>query len=219
MKKQKFLLCQPHSDDILLSCAHYLFNSDYEVCVLTVENDEKRISEDNKLFEFLDIPHAHLDVPFKDESYYGFHKEYKEVTSENSYEYLKGYFGKEVLKNIEKALIKWVKNFTEKNKGYTIVAPWGIGNPFHIFVRDILERNFEGLLYYREFPHSYKKRSRAQLDKQSLSYKRVELITDVETHEVKFQLASKFYRTQSGLLFYEQNYIKKQLPEEIYKKL
>jgi hypothetical protein len=34
--------------------------------------------------------------------------------------------------------------------------------------------------------------------------------------DVKWQLASKFYRTQSGLLFYEQGYIKKNLPEEVY---
>ena len=40
-----------------------------------------------------------------------------------------------------------------------------------------------------------------------------------EFHEVKWKLASKFYRSQSGLQFYEQGYIKKELPEEIYSRI
>ena len=33
---------------------------------------------------------------------------------------------------------------------------------------------------------------------------------------VKWDLAKKFYKSQSGLMFYEQGYIKKNLPEELY---
>ena len=43
--KQKLLLVQPHSDDILFSCSYFLFSDKYDVEVLTVENNEKRIAE------------------------------------------------------------------------------------------------------------------------------------------------------------------------------
>ena len=97
MKTEKLLLIQPHSDDILFSCSHFLFLPQYEVQVLTVENDPKRILEDEKLFDFLNIPFHHLDLDFKDDSYYGFNKEYKEVTVEAAYKHLNEYFGRETL--------------------------------------------------------------------------------------------------------------------------
>lgn len=219
--KEKLLLIQPHSDDILFSCSHYLFFPEkYEVQVLTVENDEKRISEDAKLYDFLGIPFHHLEVDFRDESYYGYNKEYKEVTIENTYEYLNKYFGKDTLNEIEYELMEWINKFMKKNKGYVIVAPWGVGHPFHLFVRDTLEKFISIMYYYREFPHSYKRRSQAQVEKQKSAgnYWLKESVDVKEFHDIKWKLASKFYRSQSGLQFYEQGYIKKQLPEEIYQK-
>lgn len=218
MKTEKLLLIQPHSDDILFSCSHILFLPQYEVQVLTVENDPKRISEDEKLFDFLNIPFHHLELDFHDESYYGFHKNYKEVTLGATYKYLNEYFGRETIKEIEDVLVNWVQDFMKKNKGYCIVAPWGIGHPFHLFVRETLQSKFSFMFYYREFPHSYKRRSQSQVEKQKNEYKLERSVPVQEFHEVKWKLASKFYRSQSGLLFYEQNYIKKNLPEEIYVK-
>ena len=72
--------------------------------------------------------------------------------------------------------------------------------------------------YYREFPHSYKRRSQHQVELQKQEYRMERSVPVQEFHEVKWKLASKFYRSQSGLLFYEQGYIKKELPEEIYVK-
>jgi len=83
MEEKKLLLVQPHSDDILFSCFHLLIKEDVEVQVLTVENDPRRIEEDQKLYDFLNIPFHHLDLDFKDESYYGFKKEYPEVNLEH----------------------------------------------------------------------------------------------------------------------------------------
>lgn len=220
--KIKLLLISPHSDDILFSCSHYLFLPQYEVQVLTVENDPKRIAEDKKLFEFLNIPFHHLELDFHDESYYGFHKEYKEVTVENTYEYLRKYFGENTINEIEKTLKEWVERFLKKNKEYSVVLPWGVGHPFHLFVRETLETSSisSTIWFYREFPHSYKRRSQAQVERQTkhsmyyLHHK--EEVKDFD--DVKWKLASKFYKSQSGLLFFEQGYIKKQLPEEIYLK-
>jgi LmbE family N-acetylglucosaminyl deacetylase len=220
MEEKKLLLVQPHSDDILFSCFHLLIKEDVEVQVLTVENDPRRIEEDQKLYDFLNIPFHHLNLDFKDESYYGFKKEYPEVNLENTYAYLQKYFGKETMNEIEMELVEWIRRFLKKNKGYTIVAPWGIGHPFHFFVKKILENTVGFMYYYREFPHSYKRRAQSQVAIQSnpslyMLYSSVDV---KEFHEAKWKLASKFYRSQSGLLFYEMGYIKKQLPEEIYVK-
>lgn len=217
---EKLLIVSPHSDDALFCCSHTLFLPEYEVQVLTVENDSKRILEDEKLFDFINVPFHHLDVDFKDESYYGFHKKYKEVNQETAFEHLNEYFGKDKLKEIADVLVKWVSDFLERNREYRVMAPWGVGHPFHFFVRHVLEEHFEHRMeYYREFPHSYKRRSQPQVQKQLDEYFLVRSVPVEEFHEVKFKLASKFYKSQSGLLFFEQGYIKKQLPEEVYKKL
>jgi hypothetical protein len=73
--------------------------------------------------------------------------------------------------------------------------------------------------YYREFPHSYKKRSRVQVEKQQQVYELIHSFSVTEFDDVKWQLAKKFYKSQSSLLWFEQGYIKKQLPEEIYMKI
>lgn len=216
MKIEKLLLIQPHSDDILLSCSHYLFQPEYEVQVLTVENNPKRIKEDEKLFNFLNVPFHHLELDFIDESYYSFHKNYREVTEETAYEHLNEYFGMKTMSEIKISLVKWVKGFLENNPGYSVVIPWGIGHPFHFYVRDIIQSITYNIRYYREFPHSYKRRSQLQVKKQEQEYELENSVDTKDFHEIKWKLASKFYKTQSGLLFFEQGYIKKQLPEEIY---
>lgn len=216
-KINKYLIIQPHSDDALFNCSHLLFSMKDEVKILTVENDSKRIGEDIKLYGFLNIPYFHLNVDFKDESYYGYNKEYKEVTVKDTYDYLKKYFGSDKLEEIKEALVKWVNDFMLKNSDYKIIVPWGVGHPFHLFIRDICQKALSyKLLYYREFPHSYKKRSQIQVEEQKKIYTLLELVSVEDFHDIKWKLASKFYRSQSGLQFYEQGYIKKKLPEEIY---
>ncbi len=214
---KKVLIISPHSDDALFSCSHVLFLPEYEeVQVLTVENDAKRIAEDEKLFKFLNIPFHHLNVEFKDESFYQFHKDYKDLIGYEALEYLEAYFGKDKCNEIRSALVNWVSNFLKEHPDYTVLSPWGIGHPFHYFVKHCLESFISKLWYYREFPHSYKRRSQAQVVREQKNYFLSRSVPTEDFHEVKFKLASKFYRSQSGLLFYEQGYIKKQLPEEIY---
>lgn len=214
--KLRLLCIQPHSDDILLSAAHLLFSDKYEVSILTVENNPKRVKEDEKLYKFLSIPYHHLTVDFDDQSYYGYHKQYKEVTVDDSLTYLNQFFGNGVLDEIEVELMDYVQAFQKKNKDSIVVAPWGVGHPFHLFVRNVLEKYISLLWYYREFPHSYKKRSKVQVEKQKEQYNLLSSTPVEEFADVKWELAKKFYKTQSGLLFYEQGYIRKNLSEEIY---
>lgn len=217
-RNKKLLLVQPHSDDILFSCSHLLFDDSYEKEVLTIENNSKRIAEDERLYQFLGIPFHHLDVEFDDQSYYGYHKKYKEVTVEQSYDYLREFFDSYTLNEIEDAVEKFLSKFFKRNKveDVTVVAPWGVGHPFHLFIRDVLEKKISVMWYYREFPHSYKRRSQAQVDKQKKEYKLLSSTPVEDFDDVKWELAKKFYKSQSSLLWFEQGYINKRIPEEVY---
>lgn len=217
-RNKKLLLVQPHSDDILFSCSHLLFDDSYEKEVLTIENNSKRIAEDESLYQFLGIPFHHLEVDFDDQSYYGYHKQYKEVTVEQSYDYLREFFDSYTLNEIEDAVEKFLSKFFKRNKveDVTVVAPWGVGHPFHLFIRDVLEKKISVMWYYREFPHSYKRRSQAQVDKQKKEYKLLSSTPVEDFDDVKWELAKKFYKSQSSLLWFEQGYINKRIPEELY---
>ena len=217
-RNKKLLLVQPHSDDILFSCSHLLFDDSYEKEVLTIENNSKRIAEDERLYQFLGIPFHHLEVEFDDQSYYGYPKQYKEVTVEQSYTYLREFFDSYTLNEIEDAVEKFLSKFFKRNKveDVTVVAPWGVGHPFHLFIRDVLEKKISVMWYYREFPHSYKRRSQAQVDKQKKEYKLLSSTPVEDFDDVKWELAKKFYKSQSSLLWFEQGYINKRIPEEVY---
>jgi hypothetical protein len=219
VENEKYLIVSPHSDDALLCAAHVILGDGFEVEIVTVENDPIRIEEDKKLYGFLNIPFHHLDVEFKDESYYGHKKEYPQgVTVENSFAYLRSYLGSDTLNEIEEALHSFIRKFfkDKKHRGFKILAPWGIGHPFHLFVRYCVQLEVSNAEYYREFPHSYKKRAQAQVELQSREYELVRSVPVEGFADIKWKLARKFYRSQSGLLFYEQGYIKKNLPEEIW---
>lgn len=213
---KKILCIQPHSDDVLFSASYFLFDKKYSTEVLTIENNERRVKEDAKLYEFLGIPYHHLEVPFDDESFYSFHKKYKEVTSENSEAHLVDFFGQETVDAIRKEVVTFITNFKKKHKHVQLVIPWGVGHPMHCFIRDVIEGVTENLWYYRDFPHSYKKRARSQVEAQLLKYEIFKSIPVEDFHDVKWELARKFYKSQSGLLWFEQGYIKKKLPEDIY---
>lgn len=223
-KLQKILCIQPHSDDVLLSASHVLLNGDYEVQVLCVESDPKRVPEDQRLYEFLNIPYANLGIEFVDNSYYEFRQMYKGACRwEEVLPFCEEYFGKTLLKDLRDALIAWVVKFRKKNPDCQILAPMGIGHPFHLYVHEVLRAAFPKLggamQFYREFPHSYKKRAQEQLREAQAHMVLSRSVPIDDFADVKWRLASKFYRTQSGLLFYEQGYIKKNLPEEIYVEL
>lgn len=216
---KKLLIIQPHSDDALFSAAHLLFSENYDKEVLTIENNQKRVAEDTKLYNFLEIPYHHLEVPFEDNSFYSFHKKYKDVNSENAEEHLINYFGADTVEAIRNEIIAFLQKYMKRIKDdCKIVIPWGVGHPMHIFVRDCVESVVpaEKLLYYRDFPHSYKKRAKTQVAEQLKEYKLKESVPVDEFHDAKWELAKKFYKSQSGLLWFEQGYIGKQLPEEIY---
>lgn len=215
-KIKKVLLISPHSDDALFSCAHALLSDDFITEVLTIENNQKRIEEDKKLYEFLGIPFNHLTVEFDDQSFYNYHKLYKDFNHEVCMSYLTEFFGEDKLEEIAMALYLFIGDFRKTHPDYLIIAPFGQSHPFHYYIHYLLSDVAD--FFYREFPHSYKKRAQQQFQESLRGFELYKSVPTVEIHDTKFALARKFYKTQSGLLWYEQNYINKMLPEELYVK-
>lgn len=213
----KILIVQPHSDDALFSCAHVLFNKDYDVEVLTVENNPKRVAEDEELYSFLNVPYYHLNVEFDDQSYYEYFKKFKDVTSDDTRKFFVERFGRQKVDEIRTELRNWITGWL-KRKEYMVLAPWGVGHPFHALVRDVVQNWFCGdnVAYYRDFPHSYHKRSKAQLAKQEQEYTLLRSVPVEEFADVKWKLAREFYKSQAVMIYYERLYVKKKLPEEVY---
>ena len=216
---KKILIIQPHSDDALFSVSHLIF-SDRDISILTIENNPKRVSEDEKLYEFLGKNYHHLSVDFNDQCFYDFHKQYKSLNSKNGNDFLKEYFGEKKLDEIRKSVENFVSNFINKSKGRVVIyVPWGIGHPFHLFIREVIEYAFskkQEIRFYRDFPHSYKRRASQQIAEESLNFDLYKKYPVEDFADIKWDLARRFYKSQSGLLWFEQGYIKKNLPEEVY---
>ena len=216
---KKILIIQPHSDDALFSVSHLIF-SDRDISILTIENNPKRVSEDEKLYEFLGKNYHHLSVDFNDQCFYDFHKQYKSLNSKNGNDFLKEYFGEKKLDEIRKSVENFVSNFINKSKSRVVIyVPWGIGHPFHLFIREVIEHAFskkQEIRFYRDFPHSYKRRASQQIAEESLNFDLYKKYPVEDFADIKWDLARRFYKSQSGLLWFEQGYIKKNLPEEVY---
>lgn len=218
-KQTNVLLIQPHSDDVLFSASKFLLNrGDYgSVVLLTVENSPLRNKEDEELANLFDLKDIHLEGLVNDESYYHFYKEDKKrvFSFRKSYESIKEYLGNDKLKEIRKNLNKKVDYY--KEKGYTIVCCLGVGHPTHYFVRKCIEDRVD--LFYRDFPHSYKRKTQNCVEMEISDFKISETYKlSKEEHELKWQIAYQVYKTQRSLLFFEKGYIDKNLPEEYYVK-
>jgi len=214
--KTKYLVIQPHSNDALFSVSHLLLdNVDKEVEVLTVEGNNKRILEDNELSELIGIKFHNLGIEFVDDCYKNFWKNNKEVNVQNAKEFLANFHGKSRMDKLKERLQNWILKHREKNN-CILVVPCGFGEPFHLFVRYTIEEISNYCLYYREFPHSYKKRIQPQVQQFQKQYKQISCVELGELHDLKWEIAKKIYKSQSGTIWYEQDYIRKQLPEELY---
>lgn len=228
--KKELILIQPHSDDILFSAASFLFDMEKykSVTVYTVENNPKRIAEDEKLKDYFPNLIIHTSNVDYIESSHGYFKTHKEFEEKSAFAYLESVAGISVLNRYCYEVQEYLQKRIKKAKGnILIVTCLGVGHPFHQFVTETT-KDFADL-FYREFPHSYKRRNKNYFETITMGDKSdfVEVKNPFamnfpssakEYHDLKFQIASKIYRSQSGLLFYEQGYIKKELPEQFYKK-
>ena len=214
----KILIVQPHSDDAILSCSRFLLGDDFKVKVLTIDNDSKRLEEDRKVAKTIGVKYIPFAFDVQDENDYGeFFKQYgkqAELNDDNVLDFYRKRFGRDKIKGFRKALRNKILSYIDK--GYVICCPLGIGHPFHYFVRYVLRKIEDDFIFYREFPHSYKRKAKNQFESE---LKNIELLQDFDDEDVntlKYEIAQKFYKSQSGFFFYEHDSIKKLYPEEFY---
>lgn len=216
-KKKSVLILSPHSDDVVFSAFCYLSERDKydKIVIFTVENDPKRIAEDKLLEDIFGIKVIHGTVLENDKSYYEFYETNKVFSYDEADSTMKKVYGKQHLKEIRRELENVCDKYSDK--GYEIVTCLGLGHPAHWFVRRCTE-NYANL-YYRDFPHSYKRKTQECYKETLLDFELKESIQlSPEEHEVKWTVAKSVYKSQSSLLWFEKGYIDKNLPEEYYVK-
>lgn len=214
---KKILLIQPHSDDILLSAASILFSKKKkdEIIVLTVEKDEKRLEEDRMLFENLGIK---LIYPLTKTISEGFHKEFfGNKLPFNEDECLKFCYDKlgASIIDLKQELNKTLKKY--KKKQFKIVTCLGVGHPYHLLINNLTFKYSD--LFYREFPHSYKRRNQEFFNDTLAKYYnpifQYGKLSDKE-HDLKKEYFHKFYKSQRSLLFYEKRFFDQKLVETFF---
>ena len=211
---KKILFIQPHSDDIILSCFAKLVDEDIEPTILTIEFDEKRHKEDEKLIEF--IPNLKIingiefgtpDTSYKD--YWGKNMHRKFISEEVMTTILDS-LGDEKVEEILILLSEAIDS-EEWDEIYTCM---GVGHPLHWLIHELTKDT--ATHFYRDWPHSYKKRNKAFFDEYASTFKFSEEVKDEETLELKHDLFKRFYKTQSGLLYFEQKNIENNFSEKYY---
>ena len=215
--RMKCLIIQPHSDDAILSCFKFMTDEDFLTKVLTVEKNDKRLSEDKALSKFIGVKYMSLGVEVMDDYYSEFFKVYGRdavLSDDNVIPFYKERFGKDKIKELRKVLKSKVLEYIER--GYMILCPMGVGHPFHYLVRYLLRKIESGFVFYREFPHSYKRKAKKQLEDCQRGFDLLSIFDEKEDNAIKYQLAQKFYKSQSGFFFYEHANVEKLLPEEFY---
>lgn len=215
---KKLLIVQPHSDDALFCASSKLMNYSGDIILFTVENNEKRLAEDLALCDVLGIKKLITSqaLNFEDKSYYHYYKEmgFKDFNEKDSNACIIDYFGKKKVAEIKKEIRETCEEY--KKRGYKIMTCLGVGHPTHWLVRDSLLDIAD--YFYRDFPHSYKRKGLKNFENSVFKMVLSEEIQLTEDeHSLKFDLAYNIYKTQRSLLFFEQGYIKKNIPEQFYK--
>lgn len=216
---KKILLIQPHSDDILFSASHYLFEAKKykRVKILTVETNEKRLLEDELVCRHFGVELLRMKNKVESTNY---HKEYyklhTQMDDESAMDFCEEKMGKKNFNRLATELNKIVDK--HKKNGYTIITCLGVGHPFHWLTRVLTQDKAD--VFYRDFPHSYKRRNQAYLNGIVNSEFKLSFTSKPEKqHDSKMSLVKTYYKSQSSLLFFEKRYIDKQLPEEFYEKI
>jgi len=211
----KILIVQPHSDDALLSCYH-LFDSTNKIVILTVEDDQKRISEDKQLQDIFNDVVIDNCKDTVDGTYSDYWKKHKIF---NWREVLKLYIKKYDYGEYKHLKYQLIDKITKcKNKGFTIFVPFGAGHPFHLIIHKICYNLAD--YFYRDFPHSYKtQRGLRYFEEQKNNYRLVSS-TDVTPFQAeKIRIFGEVYKSQRAFQFYEKNNLEKCYPEEIYERI
>lgn len=209
---KKVLFIQPHSDDIVLSCFAKLMDQDIEPTILTIEYFEKRSKEDKALAQV--FPNIKLieGLVFEDNSYKAYYgaNMHRKFVQEEVYDTILESLGEETTLEIAEL----IENTIESEEWDEIYTCMGSGHPLHWLVHELTKES--ATKFYRDWPHSYKKRNRDAFDQYATEFKFLEEIDDEEMLQMKHDVFKSFYKTQSGLLYFEQKNIENNFSEKYY---
>lgn len=202
------LIIQPHSDDALLSCFSVIKDCD----ILTIEDNGARRKEDALIKNF--FPKVNLKffpLSLVDTTYKEFWDNHKIYSKHNVVNFLNSIYDIEKIRTI---LISGpLHNYSN------IYIPLGIGHPFHYLITYCFEeiKGDYNLIYYREWPHSYKRRNKEFISLEVSPYYELIKTESEESLKQKFEIAKTIYKSQSSLFFFEQRNFEN-YKEEFYKK-
>ena len=219
MGKIKYLCVEPHAGDLLMSACHVLVAPEYDVRVLTVDSDPKRVEEQRQLYDFLGIAMDYLDLELEDVRCSNFQSQCRDLSYEAVYTYLRSKYGSDGLNFAEQTLRDYLRKFMRRNPGYTFLAPLGAGHPFNQFIHDTVYDTASSAEYYRDFPYSYVSRGREQVrvqcyNSENLLMKRRVSCDDM--FDVKWELVIRFYHSLEATMDKYQRFIEQNPPEEIW---
>ena len=208
------MFIQPHSDDIILSCFDRLNEKGIQPTILTIEHDEKRSKEDLGLIEA--IPNLKVingvDLGKEETSYkdYWGQNMHRKFVPEEVMDVLLNSLDNDKIDSILELLEQTI-NSEDWDEIYTCM---GVGHPLHWFIHETTKD--VATKFYRDWPHSYKKRNLTFFNEYSQTFDFIEEVNDDEVLESKHRLFKKYYKTQSGLLYFEQKNIEKNFSEKYY---
>ena len=209
---KKVLFIQPHSDDILLSCFSKLSEEGIIPTILTVEFDEKRIKEDEKLKQFFPMINIIAGVKISDNSYSTYYKNpHQKFIPELVFQTIDESLGDTIFDISD--IIATVIDGEDWDEIYTCM---GVGHPLHWLVHELTKN--DATHFYRDWPHSYKKRNSAFFDAYSKeNFDFIEELGGDDQKEMKIELVKQCYKSQSSLMYFEQGNVEKHFSEKFYK--
>lgn len=219
MGKIKYLCVEPHAGDLLMSACHVLVAPEYDVRVLTVDSDPKRVEEQRQLCDFLGIAMDYLDLELEDVRCSNFQSQCRDLSYEAVYTYLRNKYDSDGLNFAEQTLRDYLRKFMRRNPGYTFLAPLGAGHPFNQFIHDTVYDTASSAEYYRDFPYSYVSRGREQVHVQCYNSENLLMKRRVscdDMFDVKWELAIRFYPSLEATMDKYQRFIEQNPPEEIW---
>jgi len=187
-KINKYIAIENHPDDFILSSGMLFINNKPDT-IITVFTGDKKDKRTRILCKDYNINHIELNLPnisIKD----GINK---------------------LVDEDEKKLIETIKKFESFEK----ITQMGCGHPAHLWTSNIIQKNFNNVIFARDFPHSYKKKNKFECF--SNNYINLISISNEKLFDEKINLFKKYYKTQRALLFFDKKYFDLKPSEEYYK--
>ena len=204
----KVLIIEPHADDALLSCYTTLFNTDYEVSIMTLTDetnkDSTKLKDDGiikELYQLKGLDHSDFKSRLTSPKYV------KELYKRDGkvIEHLKLKLKELDASRYDKVKDMLDSNINNINSFDLVLVPLGIVHPDHLVVRELVDSmNLETKIrYYEDKP--YNKRIYGQIMARELSegMRLIEVILSEDQKVEKVKNLKKYYPTEVAIMRFD----------------